>query len=213
MKEGTYNPKGKARIFESPVLEAMTKTSPAISILVYGPCIAGLLYISIAVMGNSVGTTLAWFFFAIFFWTFAEYVLHRYLFHWFTEAKWTQRFHFIVHGNHHEYPNDEERLLMPPVPGLILASVLFSFFYLIFWIFGAPQYTWAFFPGFFLGYLMYSFVHYSIHKFKAPKFLKKVWVHHNIHHYQHPERAFGVSSYFWDIIFGTMPPSEKKQKK
>ena len=204
------NHKGKARIFKSPFLEAMTKTTPLISILVYGPAIAGLLFVALNVVGLSVGTTITWFLAAFIFWTFAEYFLHRYLFHWYTEAEWTQRFHFIMHGNHHEYPNDEERLLMPPVPGLILASVLFGLFYLIFLLFGRPELTWAFFPGFFLGYLMYSFVHYAIHQIKPPKYLKRVWIHHSQHHYQHQNKAFGVSSYFWDIIFGTMPPKNKK---
>lgn len=202
---GQPNAQGQARIFKSDILEALTKTSPLISILVYGPCIAGLLYIAVALKGISVGFTAVLFASALFVWTFAEYFLHRHLFHYVTEAAWTQRFHFIVHGSHHEYPRDKDRLLMPPVPGLILATILFSFFYVLFWIGGQPDYTWAFFPGFFLGYLMYSFMHYAIHAFKPPSYLKHLWVHHNVHHYQDNRRAFGVSNTFWDRIFRTMP--------
>ena len=201
--------KGQARIFENKLLESLTKTTPWMSVLVYGPCIAALLYVAIVVKGLSLGTTFGWFAFAIFFWTFAEYFLHRYLFHFITEAAWTKRFHFIVHGSHHTYPRDKDRLLMPPVPGLILATILFTFFYLIFLIVGRPELTWAFFPGFFLGYLLYSFMHYAIHAFKPPKFLKGLWLHHSVHHYQDNTKAYGVSSPLWDYIFRTMPAKKK----
>lgn len=207
--ENEIQAKGQARIFKNDFLESLTKTSPLISILVYGPCIAGLLYVAIGIKGISVAATFGWFAFAFVFWTFAEYILHRYLFHFITEADWTKRFHFVVHGSHHTYPRDKDRLLMPPVPGLILASLLFSFFYLWFWLAGHPELTWAFFPGFFLGYLLYSFMHYAIHSYKPPSFLKGLWLHHNVHHYQDNHRAYGVSNMFWDMVFGTMPDKRK----
>lgn len=206
------NPSNQARIFENPILESLTKTSPAISVGVYGPVIIALLYVAIAVKGLSIGTTVTWFVIALLFWTFAEYFLHRYLFHFITEAKWTQRFHFIVHGSHHEYPRDKERLLMPPVPGLLLASILFGFFAVLFWLAGHPSLVWAFFPGFFLGYLLYSFLHYAIHTYKAPEFLKPLWLHHNLHHYQDNEKAYGVSTRFWDKVFSTMPEIKQTSK-
>ncbi len=201
--------KGQARIFKSNFLESLTKTTPLMSVVVYGPCIAALLYVAIYIKGLSVGATFAWFGFAFFFWTFAEYFLHRYLFHYITDAEWTKRFHFVVHGSHHTYPRDKERLLMPPVPGLILATILFSIFFVFFWIIGHPEITWAFFPGFFLGYLLYSFMHYSMHAFKPPSFLKGLWLHHSVHHYQDNTKAYGVSSPLWDFIFGTMPAKSK----
>ena len=146
------------------------------------------------------------FIFGVLFWTLAEYLLHRFVFHWITEAKWSQRFHFILHGSHHNYPRDKGRLLMPPVPGLILASFLFFVFYCVFWLLGISQLTFGFFPGFFSGYLMYSFVHRAIHVNRPPKRFKHIWHHHNLHHFKYPNKAFGVSSIFWDKVFGTMPP-------
>ena len=117
-----------------------------------------------------------------------------------------QRFHFIMHGSHHLFPRDQERLLMPPVPGIIMASLLFMIFFGIFSLLGAPIYTWAFFPGFFLGYLLYSFLHRATHIMKPPKRFKYLWRHHSLHHYKYPDKAFGVSNTFWDRVFGTMPP-------
>ena len=153
---------GQAEIFKNPILERLTKTDPISNIIVYGLVIAFLVYLAIVVIDLSVLSFIGLFVFGLFFWTFAEYMLHRYVFHWVTEAKWSQRFHFIMHGAHHNFPTDKDRLLMPPVPGIILASFLFGIFYCVFWIIGYSSLVYGFFPGFFVGYLMYSFVHITI---------------------------------------------------
>jgi len=202
---------GKATIFENPFLESLTKTTPKSNIIIYGIAIIIAIYFAIYQIGLPVMLLIGLFIFGLLFWTFAEYILHRYIFHWITEAKWSQRFHFIMHGSHHQYPTDKERLLMPPVPGFIMAGVLFGIYYIIFWILGIPDLTFGFFPGFFVGYLMYSFVHRATHVMKAPKRFKNLWLHHSLHHYKYPEKAFGVSSTFWDKVFGTMPPVKKRK--
>ena len=203
---------GKAQIFKNPFLERLTKTDPFSNILIYGVVNVILGYIALEIIELSLFKFIGLFVIGLFFWTFAEYMLHRYVFHWVTEAQWSQRFHFIMHGAHHHYPKDEERLLMPPVPGLILATLLFGFFYLIFWILGITNLVYGFFPGFFVGYLMYSFVHRATHIMRPPKRFKKLWHHHSLHHYQYPNKAFGVSNTFWDQIFGTMPPKAQRKK-
>lgn len=205
--------KGQARIFKNPFLESLTKTSPLQNIIVYGLVIASLLYFAWAKIGLSQATIAFLFLIGVLVWTLAEYLLHRYVFHWVTEANWSQRFHFVMHGSHHLYPNDKERLLMPPVPGIIIGSVLFLLFYLIFWLAGYPDLTFGFFPGFFSGYLAYSFVHRATHVMKPPKGFKHIWHHHSLHHYQYPNKAFGVSSSFWDRVFGTMPPAPARKSK
>ncbi|MGB5170033.1 sterol desaturase family protein [Eudoraea sp.] len=204
---------GKAQIFKNPFLESLTKTNPIQNIIVYGIAIIGMLILAHFEIGLSFLTIAGLFVGGMFFWTFAEYMLHRFVFHWVTEAKWSQRFHFVMHGSHHHYPRDEERLLMPPVPGLIMASILFLFFYGAFWVFGIPKLTFGFFPGFFTGYLMYSFVHRATHIMRPPKRFKNLWQHHSLHHYRYPDKAFGVSNTLWDRVFGTMPPSKIKDKK
>jgi sterol desaturase/sphingolipid hydroxylase (fatty acid hydroxylase superfamily) len=206
IKVTTEHQKGQAVIFKNPFLEQLTKTSLKMNILVYGTVIIGLVYFSLRVVYIQPTTFLVIFLFAIFSWTFAEYILHRYLFHWISENKYIQRFHFIMHGSHHLYPKDEERLLMPPIPGLLMATDLFSIFYFIFWMIGLPSFTWAYFPGFFLGYLLYSFLHRATHVNKPPEKFKYLWKHHSLHHYKYPDKAFGVSTTLWDRIFGTMPP-------
>lgn len=197
---------GQPRIFKNQFLESLTKTTPMASVLVYGPVVIGLMYVAIYIKGLETSTAIGLFFLGLFFWTLAEYLLHRYLFHWVSDSKLVMRMHYILHGVHHEHPKDEQRLLMPPVPGILLGSLLFGIFYFFFWLAGFNILNWAFFPGFFLGYLLYSFIHYSIHKYKPPQSLKWLWVHHSLHHYKYPDKAFGVSSALWDRVFGTMPP-------
>ena len=146
-----------------------------------------------------------WLLFLIFccgvtFWTLAEYILHRHLFHLEGQSKLIQAFHYAMHGYHHEHPTDANRLFMPPVPALMFLSLFWGMFYLF-----IGKYVWFFIPGFELGYLVYSFIHYSIHTRKAPKVLQALWHHHILHHYKEPEKAFGVSSRLWDRIFRTLP--------
>lgn len=204
---------GNARIFKNPFLESLTKTNPLQNIIVYGFTIITLIYLAIFKIGLTALEVFGLFVLGLFVWTFAEYMLHRFVFHWVTEAKWSQRFHFIMHGSHHHFPRDEARLLMPPVPGLIMASALFALFYLIFWLIGISNLCFGFFPGFFTGYLMYSFVHRATHIIRPPKRFKHIWHHHSLHHYRYPDKAFGVSNTFWDRVFGTMPPSKSKNKE
>ena len=208
VKVTTKHNRGSATIFQNPFLDSLTKTTLKQNIIVYGLVVLWLIYNAIFIKNISVTIFSGLFAFALFFWTFAEYMLHRYVFHWINENKYVQRFHFIMHGSHHLYPRDTERLLMPPVPGLIMASLLFGIFYVFFSLIGYAELTWAFFPGFFLGYLMYSFLHRATHVVKPPKGFKNLWRHHSLHHYKYPEKAFGVSNTFWDKVFGTMPPKK-----
>lgn len=207
-KVTTEHHRGSATIFKNPFLESLTKTSLKQNIIVYGLVILILIYIAVFIQKIPAIHFLAFFGFALLFWTFAEYMLHRYLFHWISENELVKRFHFVMHGSHHLFPRDEERLLMPPVPGLIMASILFLSFYLVFSLLGMPSYTWAFFPGFFLGYLLYSFLHRATHVSKPPKRFKYLWRHHSLHHFKYPDKAFGVSNTIWDRVFGTMPPKK-----
>lgn len=204
-KVTTEHRRGQANIFSNPFLEKLTKTSLKQNIIVYGMVVLLLIYNAIFIKEIPVIRFVGIFVAALFFWTLVEYLLHRYLFHWISENKSVQRFHFILHGYHHLYPKDEERMLMPPVPGLIMATMLFFIFYMVFALFNSPLYTWAFFPGFFLGYLLYSFLHRATHVVKPPKRFKYLWRHHSLHHYKFPDKAFGVSNTLWDRVFGTMP--------
>ncbi len=194
---------GQGQIFENPVLESLTKTNPWITAFTYLGTSAILIVYGFQYNHLDITKALGLFISGLFFWTFFEYVTHRFVFHYVNERKWVQKFHYAMHGVHHEYPKDRERIFMPPVPGLLITSLLFGIFYLIMgaWVF-------AFLPGLLVGYYLYSFIHWSVHKNKPPKWLKPQWRHHSLHHYKYTELAFGVTTRFWDRVFGTMPPEK-----
>ena len=139
------------------------------------------------------------------FWTLYEYIHHRYLNHiddFFPNSKLAQRIGYMSHGIHHEYPRDLERLVFPPAFGVIALSLYTALIWLV-----IGSYSFFFMPGFVVGYVLYSFVHVSVHKTHIPRWLKPLYKHHAIHHYKHPDKAFGVSTTLWDRVFRTMPPN------
>jgi sterol desaturase/sphingolipid hydroxylase (fatty acid hydroxylase superfamily) len=199
--------KGQAQIFRNHYLEYLTKTHPLVIWSMYLPIIIFLFYYSITGIEMATGTAILTFFGGMFFWTLFEYVMHRFVFHFVAESPRARRIVYVLHGNHHEYPRDKERLFMPAVPSLIIASTLFLLMYLI-----LGRSVFPFFPGFMLGYLMYGSMHYAIHAWNPPfKWMKGLWKNHHLHHYKQQERGFGVSSTLWDHVFGTMFDLKKEK--
>lgn len=200
--------KGQAQLFENRYLEALTKTHPLMIWGMYTPLMIGSLYWASTQFGYSPLRVWSIFFTAIFSWTLFEYFAHRFLFHMIAESGRLQRFIYVLHGNHHHYPRDRQRLFMPPVPSILLAAGLFSLFY---WMMGPT--VFAFFPGFLLGYLLYGTMHYAIHAWNPPfKWMKPLWRNHHLHHYKADERGFGVSTTIWDRVFGTMYDLKKEKE-
>lgn len=197
--------KGQARLFKSDYMEMMTKTHPIVIYCMYFPVIGFMLYYGAAYKNVSPGMEALLFIGGVFFWSLFEYFMHRYLFHMMVESPGAKRFVYTMHGVHHEFPRDKERLFMPPVPSLIVASVIFSIMY-----FMMKWYALSFFPGFLFGYILYGSMHYAIHAFAPPKMLKALWRNHHLHHYKTPDKGFGVSSVLWDIIFQTVPRKEEE---
>lgn len=203
----TVKVKGSGKLFNNSKLELLTRTHPAVILVMYIPLCTYLLWYFHNYIQPSFILLSCVFLAGVFSWTFFEYILHRFLFHLVSDAGWMKRFSYIVHGIHHEYPKDKQRLVMPPVPSIILAATFFIFFRLI-----MGSFVFAFFSGFMIGYLSYAMIHYSMHAFRAPKnAFKFFWEYHNIHHYKHSDKAFGVSSPLWDHIFGTYPPAQVKK--
>ncbi len=208
MKFEKIHNKGQAKIFKNAYLEMLTKTHPLVIWGMYLPIIGFMLYRSAAKFGYTPGYIVLIFLSGMLFWTLFEYVMHRFVFHFVSESPRAQRFIYVLHGNHHEYPRDKERLFMPPVPSLIIASVLFVLQWLV-----LDSNAFMFFPGFIFGYLMYGSMHYAIHAWNPPfKWMKPLWRNHHLHHYKEQERGFGVSTTIWDRVFGTMFDLKKEKE-
>jgi sterol desaturase/sphingolipid hydroxylase (fatty acid hydroxylase superfamily) len=192
---------GSGQMFKNPFLERLTRTHISIPLtLFYGAAIAAIIYTTIYT-GITPAEIIGMFFAGFFLWTLLEYLIHKYLFHIAEFNPKLERLQYTLHGIHHEYPRDKMRLAMPPLVSIVLAIGFFALFYAIFGLYG-----FSFGAGFVAAYASYLLVHYSVHAFVPPdNFLRKLWVHHSIHHYKDPKSAFGVSSPLWDYIFGTMP--------
>lgn len=206
--------KGQARLFSNPILESLTKTHPLVIWGMYIPIMSGMIYYAAIMFRLSAWTITGLFFSGMFFWTFFEYIMHRFIYHFVSDNKYIQRFTYIFHANHHEYPRDTQRLFLPPVPSILIASILFAGMYFILGLLSMPGGVYAFYPGFILGYLLYASMHYAIHAWRPPfKWMKPLWRNHHLHHYKQQEKGFGVSSTLWDRIFGTMFDSKDEPQK
>lgn len=207
MKQHKIENSGQARLFKNPLLEKLTKGHLALSWGIHLPILAYFFYYGYSSFEMSLTSMFGIAFFALFFWTFFEYMAHRYIFHLISEKDRLQKFAYIMHGNHHHFPKDKTRLFMPPIPSLIIAGGLFLIQYLF-----LGQYVFAFYPGFILGWLTYASMHYLIHAIAPPfKFLQPLWRNHHLHHYRNDHLGFGVSNTFWDKIFGTMFDLKKEK--
>lgn len=134
-------------------------------------------------------------------WTLFEYLMHKYFYHMLPTNNLKGWIQYNMHGVHHEFPKDKGRLAMPP---LLIIPIAFMFLYLFKLMMGDLSY--AFTPGFLIGYAGYLCVHYIVHAFPPPKnMFKALWINHSIHHYKDPDVAFGVSSPLWDHVFGSLP--------
>lgn len=193
--------KGSPKLFDNPFLEKLTHTHISLPLIIFSVISAALIYYGIIEKGFEVPEMIFLFLAGFFFFTFIEYIMHRYLYHIPATSETKKKVSYTMHGVHHDYPKDKSRLAMPPLLSLIIATVFFIIYRTV-----MGDYAFGFLAGFLMGYAAYLAVHYSIHAFNVPNnFLKTLWHHHSIHHYREPDRAFGVTSPFWDHIFGTMP--------
>ena len=197
--------KGTATLFQNPVLERLTRTHIAIPVGIFLVIATGLLWYGFAHGFLNLLSAIGLFVFGWLIFSLIEYLAHRYVFHMETDTPLKENIQYKFHGVHHDFPKDKDRLAMPPIVSLLLASGFFFLFKLVFgtWVFGIVA-------GLLFGYALYLAVHYIVHAYPPPKnFLKALWVNHSIHHYKDHERAFGVSTPLWDYVLGTMPEKKK----
>ena len=72
-----------------------------------------MLYVALWRQGFPVIVVSGFFLLGVLLWTLLEYLIHRYIFHYEPKTGVGKRLHYIIHGVHHDYPNDGKRLVMP----------------------------------------------------------------------------------------------------
>jgi sterol desaturase/sphingolipid hydroxylase (fatty acid hydroxylase superfamily) len=190
--------KASPRMFDSDVLDRLSRVHPVVPVLIFFPAIVIFAASGLERMGAL--ETLAWCGGGYLFWTLTEYWLHRLIFHFEPEEGLGARLHWIMHGVHHDHPNDPMRLVMPPSVSLPFSALFYLGFYTVL----GGTYAPAFAAGFFAGYLAYDMTHYYLHHFRPRSRVgRRLRELHMRHHFQDDTRGFGVSAPWWDYAFGT----------
>jgi dihydroceramide fatty acyl 2-hydroxylase len=208
---------GHPRFFKSNWAEAVTKTPWWVVPLLWLPLVAHQILFKASNIStnsnyNSTNDTsdvlsstsvLLLVVLGIVLWQGIEYSLHRFLFHLHPTTPIGIFLHFLVHGCHHKYPMDVERLVFPPIPASWIVAIVYSAVYAV-----APTSATAaaVFGGIMLGYVAYDCMHYWMHSGSLNGPLK---VAHMRHHYIDSTTAYGISSPLYDFILGTMAPLKR----
>ncbi len=194
-------------MFESRVLDALSRVHPVVPVVIFLPAILALAGWSNEHVSWGVTLALALGGYAL--WTLFEYWLHRLVFHFEPEDGFGARLHWIIHGVHHDHPNDPLRLVMPPAVSIPLGAAVFAVLYVVFGADHAP----AIGAGFFAGYLAYDMTHYYLHHFRPRgRMGRMLRERHMRHHFQDDTRGFGISAPYWDEVFRTSPRSRRSSQ-
>lgn len=198
-------PRSRVKLFGHPFLEAFTVISlPAFialwAVILPAMLVAALLY---APTGWAPLLALA----GVIVWTWTEYALHRFVFHLEARSGVVRRIIFVVHGNHHSFPNDALRNMMPPIVSLPVGALIGLGCVSLM----GPAGLWCWF-GFMLGYVTYDLVHYATHQWpmKAPLW-RRIKVHHMRHHHHQAEGNYAVTGMIWDRILSTRIPAARER--
>ncbi|NOT74033.1 MAG: fatty acid hydroxylase [Cyclobacteriaceae bacterium] len=184
------------RMFKADWMEALSKVHWSVPLWVFVPVVTYFGWKSTTVQPTLLSYIIS-ITAGLLIWSGTEYILHRFVFHFVPDSKWGLRLHFIFHGVHHDYPNDANRLVLPPSVSIPLAT---GFYFLFAWLIPV-EYLYSFFAAFIVGYLCYDISHYALHhaNFKSGLW-KKMKQHHMTHHYQDPSRGYGVTTKLWDLM-------------
>jgi dihydroceramide fatty acyl 2-hydroxylase len=194
-------------LFEARTLDRLTRVHPAVVPLIFGPAIvvfAIRAFYDMSVLKTSLGILGGY---GI--WTLSEYWIHRVVFHFEPDHGLGARLHFLVHGVHHDHPNDPMRLVMPPAVSVPLGALFWLFFAVTFEL----PFAWAIAAGFFAGYLFYDMLHFALHHAHAKNpVAKRLRELHMRHHFEDDECGFAVSAPWWDMVFGTYSPKARRPR-
>lgn len=148
--------------------------------------------------------TIAAFVFGLIFWTFLEYILHRFLGHVHKGKNLFKTEHTQHHAKAHYFAPAWKK-------AIVVAWVASALIFLTGWVF-----SFAFAIPFVLGlvsmYVLYETTHKRFHSRKPllPIFIP-LRKHHFYHHFHNPRVNHGVTTRFWDKVFGTYKEVEMVQ--
>jgi sterol desaturase/sphingolipid hydroxylase (fatty acid hydroxylase superfamily) len=135
-------------------------------------------------------------------WTLAEYLLHRFLGHVHKGKNFFKTEHLMHHSKANYFAPALGKVILALVASSVLVSVISLFT-------GLPAAA-AFVLGFISMYALYEMTHYRFHR-KEP--VAKPFIilrkHHFYHHFHNPKTNHGLTTRFWDRVFGTFKKVEQ----
>ncbi|MBI5645508.1 MAG: sterol desaturase family protein [Ignavibacteriae bacterium] len=187
-------------MFESDFMEFFSHVHWSVPLWIFVPVIAACTYAALAVYELPLSKAVLVILAGLALWTFIEYSLHRFIFHYHPKSGWGQKIHWMFHGVHHDYPSDPLRLVMVPAVSLPLATA----FYFLWTVLFGTVHAAPLMAGMLTGYLAYDMTHYAVHHFPIKgRVFGYLREYHMRHHFADPDRGYGVSSPLWDIILRT----------
>jgi dihydroceramide fatty acyl 2-hydroxylase len=126
-------------------------------------------------------------------WSLVEYGIHGFLSHR------LKTFVSPMHWGHHRTP---AAVFTSPIAWVPIAALLFG---LGAWI-TTTSIAAATTAGLLTGFARYEWLHWRIH-FRTPRNAgeRRLREHHLAHHFVNPRVYHGVTTRFWDRVFGTLP--------
>ncbi len=194
-------------MFESRLLDFFSRVHPVVPVIIFVPAIVAMFVWGLDRV--SIASAIGLFAIGYLVWTLFEYWLHRVVFHFEPQRGLGARLHWIIHGIHHDHPNDPLRLVMPPAVSVPLGALVFG----AFWLIAGGAYAPSAAAGFFAGYLIYDMLHYALHHLVPTGRLgRNLRERHMRHHFQDDTKGFGISAPYWDEVFMTSPRSRREQR-
>ena len=187
-------------MFDSRLLDALSRVHPAVPVVIFLPAIVALDGVG-AVERERAGDGRRSCVGGYALWTLFEYWLHRIVFHFEPEDGLGARLHWIIHGVHHDHPNDPHapgdaaggeraagggrvRAAVPDLRPALRARRSAR---------ASSPATWS-----------YDMIHYYLHHFRPRGRLGRMLrERHMRHHFQDDTRGFGISAPYWDEVFRT----------
>jgi dihydroceramide fatty acyl 2-hydroxylase len=186
------------RLFENALLDKLSRVHWSTPLFLYAPVVVVLAVCSLEAL--QLWAVVAATILGYVVWTLLEYFGHRFLFHFEFPGRLGSRIHYLIHGVHHEHPDDPLRLVMP---ALLSGPIMLSAYCDVRLLFGLPL-GYPVLMGLIIGYLAYDMVHYYVHhaepRTRLGLTLRRL---HMLHHFRDPSHGFGVSAPWWDYVFGT----------
>ncbi|MBQ0826561.1 sterol desaturase family protein [Streptomyces tagetis] len=182
--------------FSSRLLDNVVHVHPLTTTLMFGPVVAVCVYFALGRAGG--WALLGWAAAGYLAWTLSEYWGHRVVLHWEPEQGFGARLHWLLHGVHHEYPQDARRSILSPILSvpMVGGAVYLSS--------GLGSLPLTFGAGYTVGYLSYDLFHLYLHHARPKnRLLRHLRELHMRHHFRDDTRGFGISAPYWDELFGT----------